>query len=96
MKTVSLMLVLAAGAFAQENHAAGRAEEKRSCTPCHGLQLVRSQRLSKATWEKELVKMEGWGAQIKDRQALLDYLVAEYGDDKPIPKPERTASGEKK
>ena len=29
--------------------------------------------------------MAGWGAKYTDRDALLEYLVANYGDDKPLP-----------
>jgi hypothetical protein len=69
----------------------GKAEEKRSCAPCHSLRIVHSQRLSRGTWEKELDKMVRWGAVIQERAALLDYLVANYGDDKPVPAPPRSA-----
>lgn len=65
----------------------GKKEEQQSCVPCHSLRLIHSQRLSKATWTKELDKMTGWGTVIPDRDALLEYLVANYGDDKPVPPP---------
>ena len=32
--------------------------------------------------------MTAWGNKITDRDALLEYLVANYGDDKPAPPPE--------
>jgi mono/diheme cytochrome c family protein len=63
----------------------GQKEEARSCIACHSLRLVHSQRLSKAAWTRELDKMIGWGASIADREALLDYLTANFGDDKPLP-----------
>jgi mono/diheme cytochrome c family protein len=66
----------------------GKKEEARSCVPCHSLRLIHSQRLARATWVKELDKMAGWGTVIKDRDALLEYLVANYGNDKPIPPPD--------
>jgi len=71
----------------------GQKEEGTACTPCHSLRLVHSQRLPKATWNKELDKMVGWGTKIQDRDALLEYLVANYGDDKPPSPPALTASG---
>ena len=71
----------------------GKKEEARSCVPCHSLRLIHSQRLARATWVKELDKMAGWGTVIKDRDALLEYLVANYGNDKPIPAPDMTANG---
>jgi cytochrome c1 len=71
----------------------GQKEEGLSCTPCHSLRLVHSQRLSKATWNKELDKMTGWGTKIQDRDALLEYLVANYGDDKPPSPPAMSKDG---
>jgi hypothetical protein len=71
----------------------GRAEEKRSCLPCHSLRIIHSQRLSRAVWERELDKMVKWGAVIKEREALLEYLVANFGDDKPIPSPPKSGDG---
>lgn len=64
----------------------GKAEEKR-CAGCHGLRIIGTQRLSRTGWERELDKMVRWGAEIKDREALLAYLVETYGEDKPMPKP---------
>ena len=74
---------------------AGKQEMQRACLPCHSLRLVESQRLSAAAWGKEVDKMERWGAVIKDRQKLLDYLVQEYADTKPTPRPERSGDGTK-
>lgn len=71
----------------------GRAEEKRTCVGCHGVRIIRTQRLSRDNWGKELDKMARWGTEIKDREALLEYLVATQGDDKPQPKPEISGNG---
>ena len=73
----------------------GRAEEKRACIACHSLRIIQSQRLSRGVWERELVKMTGWGAVIQDREALLEYLAATFGDDKPVPAPQRSIDGRK-
>ena len=73
----------------------GKKEEARSCIPCHSLRLIHSQRLSKAAWNKELDKMAGWGTTVADREALLEYLMANYGDDKPLPAPATSANGVK-
>jgi hypothetical protein len=62
----------------------GQKEEQRTCLPCHSLRLIHSQRLSRAAWTRELDKMAGWGTKYTDRDALLEYLVANYGDDKPV------------
>jgi len=71
----------------------GKAEEKRACTSCHGLRISHVQRLTKAQWDRELTKMAGWGAAIKERDALLAYLVANFGDDRPAAELERTGNG---
>jgi len=71
----------------------GQKEAGLTCTPCHSLRLVESQRLSRATWNKELDKMTGWGTKIQDRDALLEYLVANFGDDKPPAPPAMSKDG---
>jgi hypothetical protein len=71
----------------------GHKEAGLTCTPCHSLRLVESQRLSRAAWNKELDKMAGWGTRITDREALLEYLVANYGDDKPPNPPAMSKNG---
>jgi cytochrome c1 len=71
----------------------GRKEAGLTCTPCHSLRLVESQRLSRATWNKELDKMTGWGTKVQDRDALLEYLVANFGDDKPPAPPAMLKDG---
>ncbi len=76
--------------------ARGQKEEARSCIPCHSLRLIHSQRLSRAAWTKELDKMAGWGTVINDREALLEYLVANFGDDKAPPPPVMSQDGTKK
>jgi len=73
----------------------GKKEEAQSCVPCHSLRLIHSQRLSRAAWNRELDKMAGWGTVIHERDALLEYLVANYGDDKPIPAPAMSQNGKK-
>lgn len=71
----------------------GREEEKKSCQGCHGLRIIHTQRLSRAVWDRELTKMTGWGTEIGQREALLEYLVANFGDDKPVPAPVRSGDG---
>jgi mono/diheme cytochrome c family protein len=89
-------LLSAAIADGQATLELGKKEEAGSCVPCHSLRLIHSQRLARAAWVKELDKMAGWGAVMKDRDALLEYLVANYGNDKPLPVPDMTADGAKK
>lgn len=95
MKTVLIALLMVAPALAVDMEAAKK-EEQRECIACHGLRFIHTQRLSKAAWQKELDKMAGWGAEMKDKQLLLDYLSTEYGDTKPIPAPAMSADGVKK
>ena len=70
----------------------GKAEENR-CAACHGLKIIATQRLSRTGWERELDKMVRWGAEIKEREALMAYLVEAYGDNKPMPKPVLSSDG---
>ncbi len=84
MRYLTLLLAGAAVVYGADaaTLAKGAAEEKR-CVGCHGLRIIGTQRLSRAGWDRELDKMVRWGAAIQERNALLDYLVATYGDDKP-------------
>ena len=88
-----LGFAFAASAADQATIDKGRKEEQRACLPCHSLRLIHSQRLSRATWSKELDKMAGWGTKYTDREALLEYLAANFGDDKPATPPEMSADG---
>jgi mono/diheme cytochrome c family protein len=87
MKAKLLLLggALAAGALGADPAvvARGEKEEARSCIACHSLRIVHSQRLSKAAWGRELDKMAGWGTKVEHRDALVEYLTANFGDDKP-------------
>ena len=54
---------------------------KNSCLICHEEDVIRQQRLTRAQWDRELKKMTGWGAPLKneDREGVLDYLSGNYG-----------------
>ncbi len=95
MRTILAGVVLTACCLGADSASIekGRAEEKRSCLGCHGARIIHSQRLSRAVWGKELDKMARWSSEVKDREPLLDYLVANYGDDKPVPAPPRSGDG---
>ena len=94
-KWIVFLIVSGAALAADVDVAAAKKEEQRECIACHGLRLIHSQRLSRAAWQKELDKMAGWGAEMKDKQLLLDYLAAEYSDAKPIPQAPLSADGSK-
>ncbi|MFL6450421.1 MAG: hypothetical protein ACJ746_22475 [Bryobacteraceae bacterium] len=78
---------------AEDNAKAGKKAEQQSCLPCHSLRLIDSQRLSAATWQKEVDKMIGWGAVVPDRQLLIDYLSQHYSNTTPMPAPVLSDNG---
>ena len=90
---LGLIAVAAVWAADQATLERGQKEEQRACAACHSLRLIHSQRLSRAAWDKELTKMTGWGDKIDDREALLEYLSANFGDDKPMAPPVLSTSG---
>ena len=97
MRVRSMAPIFAAAALAfgadQATLDRGRKEEARACIACHSMRLTHSQRLSRATWNKEVTKMTGWGAKVTDRDALVEYLVANFGDDKPAAPPAMSGDG---
>ena len=62
-------------------NAAQPAVFRSACAVCHEDDVVRQQRLTRAQWDREINKMTGWGAKVKDedRAGLLDYLFSNYG-----------------
>src|SRR5437868_11987882 len=60
------------------------AKATNACTECHEARIIVQQRLSKAAWTKEVDRMTKWGALVdpQDRDALIDYLSANFGVDK--------------
>lgn len=56
-------------------------ELKAACGVCHDDGMFRQQRLTRAQWDREISKMAGWGAKVKDedRAGLLDYLSSNFG-----------------
>lgn len=61
-----------------------------SCLGCHQADLITSQRLSQTGWDREIAKMERWGAKVsaEQRATLLGYLTREFG---PRPTPSHDA-----
>lgn len=51
------------------------------CLGCHGADLIVSQRLAQGGWDREITKMERWGARLtaEERAALLGYVAREFG-----------------
>jgi hypothetical protein len=53
---------------------------KAACFGCHDDHMMRQQHLTRAQWDREAVKMTGWGATVRpeQREPLLDYLSSRY------------------
>jgi hypothetical protein len=71
-----------------------QAKTTTACLECHEARIILQQRLSKATWTKEVDKMTKWGAVVDpaDRDALIDYLSLNFSPDKPAYQPQRTTN----
>jgi hypothetical protein len=50
---------------------------RETCLVCHGDDVIRQQRLTRAQWDSEIDKMTSWGADVEpdSREKLLDYLT---------------------
>jgi competence protein ComEA len=57
---------------------------KAACTACHNVSRITEQHLTRQKWSEELTKMEGLGAVIDDadRDAILNYLTKNFGQEK--------------
>jgi DMSO/TMAO reductase YedYZ molybdopterin-dependent catalytic subunit len=66
----------AASAAPPANDVPAPAEYRQVCLGCHGEEAIVQQRLSRTQWERELEKMQRWGAPVtpQNQQVLLDYL----------------------
>ena len=51
-----------------------------ACLECHDARIIVQQRLSKASWTKEVDKMIKWGAVVDpaDREPFIDYLSSNF------------------
>ncbi len=59
----------------------GVAVARARCIGCHEADLVVSQRLSPVGWDREVAKMERWGAKVspEERPVLVAYLARQFG-----------------
>jgi DMSO/TMAO reductase YedYZ molybdopterin-dependent catalytic subunit len=57
------------------------AKVKQACLGCHGEDIIAGQRLTRAQWERDVQKMAGWGAPVRDedREEIIDFLVRHFG-----------------
>jgi cytochrome c-type biogenesis protein CcmH/NrfF len=65
----------------------GRQTTRMRCVTCHGADIMREQRLSRAAWIREVEKMIGWGASVgaAEKDEIVDYLSARFGPTVPMP-----------
>ena len=84
----------AAGVTAELPAGPMQAKATTACLECHEARIILQQRLSKTAWTKEVDKMTKWGAVVDaaDRDALIDYLSANFSPDQPAYEPQRTAT----
>jgi hypothetical protein len=91
----ALTSTFAASQKAAEDLPAGpmQAKATTSCLECHEARIILQQRLSKATWTKEVDKMIKWGAVVdaSDHDALIDYLSTNFSPDQAAYEPSRSA-----
>lgn len=103
LSTVATLLMTAqksAPAKLTEDLPAGAMQAKATtaCLECHEARIILQQRLGKAAWTKEVDKMIKWGAIVdaSDRDALIDYLSANFSPDQPPYAAVRSATDKKK
>jgi len=53
---------------------------KQTCLGCHGEEAIAQQRLNRTQWEREVEKMQRWGARVtpENKDSLVDYLSKRY------------------
>ena len=53
---------------------------KQTCLGCHGVEAIEQQRLNRTQWEREIEKMQRWGANVtpENKESLVDYLANRY------------------
>ncbi len=53
---------------------------KQTCLGCHGGEAIEQQRLNRTQWEREIEKMQRWGANVtpENKESLVDYLANRY------------------
>ena len=66
---------------------AGQQTTLMPCVTCHGTDIIREQRLSRAGWTREVEKMIGWGASVgvAEQEKIVDCVSAQFGLTTPPP-----------
>ena len=57
----------------------GEAMLQESCTQCHNLERITSKQKTREEWTQTVDRMIQKGAQVADKEAMLDYLAENYG-----------------
>jgi hypothetical protein len=67
--------------------APGVEKARAACLGCHDAGVIVGQRLDRRSWNATISRQIRWGASVPaaDREALLNYLVANYGPAKASP-----------
>jgi len=80
---LALLLGLGAGARAQMPPGPGKAIFEKSCTECHGEEVVLDMKMSKEGWQSVVDNMIAEGATVSDddTKVLVDYLAKNFGQD---------------
>lgn len=53
---------------------------RQTCLGCHGEEAIAQQRLSRTQWEREVEKMQRWGARVdaSNKEVIVDFLSRRY------------------
>lgn len=77
----SLGIIYATAAMGEEKKVDPATLFEKACSECHSTNDPKSQRNSRAEWERIVSKMRTNGCDISDKEAaiIVDYLTKEYG-----------------
>ena len=80
---ILFVLGIAVLPMAAQNLPAGPAKEtfENVCSQCHGLDIIVSEKHTKAEWKALVNTMANYGASAKDEEfdAIIDYLAKNFG-----------------
>jgi competence protein ComEA len=81
MRSLALLAVLVATLPAQTPEETARKTFQNVCGTCHGIELMKGQRRTRAAWVKNVDDMAAKGAQASDEDfaIVVEYLVRNYG-----------------
>lgn len=65
----------------------GAEKVREACLGCHDVEVMAQERQDRRAWARTVDKMARWGAEVRpgDREAILNYLAAQFGpQQKPV------------